>query len=63
MNLGSKDVGKRFIAPSGREVEYVGERGDRFVFAYVNEPGECLALSADGLRILDEAPRAKRELN
>jgi hypothetical protein len=63
MTLCSRDVGKRFVAPSGREVEFVGERNERFIFAYVDEPGEYLAFAADGLRILDEAPRGTREMN
>ena len=58
MNLGKRDIGRRFVAPSGRHVELVGAFTDRFMFVYVDDREEGLALSLEGLKILERAPRA-----
>lgn len=56
MNLGKRDVGRQFIAPSGRRIEFEGVHGDRFMFVYVDDRQEGLAFSGEGLRILEPAP-------
>jgi hypothetical protein len=54
MNLSKRDQGKQFVAPSGRRVEFVAQQSDdRYVFVYVDDRDDGLALSQDGLRILE----------
>jgi hypothetical protein len=59
MNLGKRDVGRQFIAPSGRRIEFEGVHGNRFMFVYVDDREEGLALSGEGLRILEQAPATR----
>jgi hypothetical protein len=54
MNLRKCDAGKVFIAPSGRTVTFLKEVDGSFLFAYEDDPLDGLALSKDGLMILDE---------
>lgn len=60
MNLRKNDVGKVFVAPSGRHVEFVTEKAGSFVFHYLDDPSDGLSLSLDGLRIL-ERPSPERD--
>jgi len=54
MNLSKRDQGKQFVAPSGRRVEFVAQPSeDRYVFVYVDDRDDGLALSQEGLWILD----------
>jgi hypothetical protein len=69
MNLRESDVGKRFVAPSGRLVTFESKRNDTYFFMYEDDPTDGVALSQDALRILDEpdddvdaAPRAAPRL-
>ena len=66
MNLRNRDAGKVFVAPSGRRVEFIAESRGAYLFQYLDDPSDGLALSADGLRILEkparEAVPADREL-
>lgn len=57
MNLRNRDAGKVFVAPSGRHVEFVAERGGAFLFQYRDDPSDGLALSQDALRILEKPSR------
>lgn len=50
MKLSPRDVGKRFVAPSGREVEL---RAVTYVFVYVDDPYDGMTLSSEGLMILE----------
>jgi hypothetical protein len=54
MNLRKKDAGKVFVAPSGRRVGFIGEKSGAFLFRYLDDPSDGLALSAESLRILDK---------
>lgn len=53
--LGKRDAGTQFIAPSGRHVEFVVKRDGTFLFAYLDDPTDGLALSLEGLRLLEPA--------
>jgi len=55
MNLRKCDAGKVFIAPSGRLVSFEAEKGGVYMFTYLDDPTDGLALSFDGLRILERA--------
>ncbi|WP_234775202.1 hypothetical protein [Paraburkholderia tropica] len=61
MNLGKRDIGRRFIAPSGREVELVGVMSTRFMFVYVDDREDGLVLSLEGLKILERVQSAAKE--
>ncbi|MEI7296632.1 hypothetical protein WCQ02_31200 [Paraburkholderia tropica] len=61
MNLEKRDVGKRFLAPSGRQVELVSVLADRFMFVYVDDDEDGLALSREGLKILERVQSAAKE--
>ncbi|MFP3733106.1 hypothetical protein SB690_20310, partial [Bacillus sp. SIMBA_006] len=61
MNLGKRDIGRRFIAPSGREVELVGVMSTRFMFVYVDDREDGLVLSLEGLKILERVQNAAKE--
>jgi hypothetical protein len=56
MNLRKGDAGKVFMTPSGRRAVYVKEHGGVYMFAYEDDPTDGLALSPEGLRILERAP-------
>jgi hypothetical protein len=58
MNLRKCDAGKVFIAPSGRRVSFVIEHSGVFMFVYEDDLSDGLALSRDGLRILERAPKS-----
>jgi hypothetical protein len=57
MTLGKRDIRRRFVAPSGREVELVAAYTDRFMFVYVDDRQDGLALSREGLKILERVAR------
>lgn len=50
MKLSQRDVGRHFIAPSGREVEL---KAVTYVFVYLDDPYDGMTLSHEGLVILD----------
>jgi len=59
MTLSARDVGKRFVAPSGREVRFVGKQGQQFLFVYVDDPCDGLALSEKNLFLLERLKKRK----
>jgi hypothetical protein len=59
MNLSERDAGKRFVAPSGREVEFIGKQGQQFLFVYVDDPCDGLALSDKNLFLLERPKKQK----
>ncbi|MDR6381800.1 hypothetical protein [Paraburkholderia caribensis] len=60
MNLTKRDEGKVFVAPSRRRIVFEHERGGRYLFVYEDDPSEGLALSLDGLKILERPTRDGR---
>lgn len=62
MNLRKCDAGKVFIAPSGRRVSFVIEQNGIYMFVYEDDLSDGLALSREGLRILERAPKAAVEV-
>ncbi len=59
MNLRKQDAGKVFVAPAGRRVGFIGEKSGAFLFRYLDDPSDGLALSAESLRILDKPVEAE----
>ncbi|APR40005.1 hypothetical protein [Paraburkholderia sp. SOS3] len=56
MKLKQGDKGTVFVAPSQRRVVFDHEHRGRYVFIYEDDPDDGLALSAEGLKILERAP-------
>lgn len=57
MTLTKRDVGKRFIAPSGREVRFMKIENDMYHFKSTEDRGDGLILPADQLFILERVKR------
>lgn len=55
MNLRKGDAGKAYMTPSGRRAVFVKEQDGAYMFVYEDDPTDGLALSREGLRILERA--------
>jgi hypothetical protein len=55
MNLKRGGKGVVFVAPSRRRVVFDREADGQYVFVYEDDPSEGLALSEEGLKILERA--------
>ena len=54
MNLRKSDLGRKFVAPSGRVVELISVRDGLYHFRYLDDPTDGLALKQETLQILRE---------